>query len=324
MSSEERARARETSPEATHLVDTYLERVHGALLRAAVSESEETVEEIRDYVEERLSATDGTPQAVSAVLAEFGPPEALAAAMAEGGGLEDASQGYRAHDASGSSPLVGRILGMPYDLRVPTSERIAAAWWNPLDTRIFVPRVFGAGWDVNFGAVAVRLGLVRPDDEDEPFACVPHRVLSAAIAVPGVVAAAFVAFAWRVHASLPASIATHYDIAGTADGFSGKDSVLLWTLGVTLTLLVWNAADHIRRRRPAWRAAGSAAALFAGILAMGMYAQGAATAWGLDGIWIVGPGIVLSIVAPFALLVTLARIGRGYEARRDAADKECV
>ncbi|MDO5723970.1 MAG: DUF5808 domain-containing protein [Flaviflexus sp.] len=36
--------------------------------------------------------------------------------------------------------------------------------FNPEDPRVLVPRLLGAGWTVNFGAVAVRLGVLRPDD----------------------------------------------------------------------------------------------------------------------------------------------------------------
>lgn len=40
-------------------------------------------------------------------------------------------------------------------------------WWDPADPRIFVPRAIGIGWDINLGAVAVKLGWIRPDDFDD-------------------------------------------------------------------------------------------------------------------------------------------------------------
>ena len=35
-------------------------------------------------------------------------------------------------------------------------------WWDPSDPRIFVPRAIGLGWDVNLGAIAVKLGWLPP------------------------------------------------------------------------------------------------------------------------------------------------------------------
>ena len=43
----------------------------------------------------------------------------------------------------------GSIAGVPYDFRMPTLSRIKNAWWNPEDERLFTPRAFGVGWDVN-------------------------------------------------------------------------------------------------------------------------------------------------------------------------------
>lgn len=44
----------------------------------------------------------------------------------------------------------GSIGGLvPYDFRPPTWERIRAAYWNPDDSRLFVPRVLGVGWSIN-------------------------------------------------------------------------------------------------------------------------------------------------------------------------------
>src|SRR3712207_6874653 len=54
----------------------------------------------------------------------------------------------------------GRILGVPYDFRAPTWRRAKRAWWAPHDRRVFTPRAFGLGWDVNLGRVW-RLGSRR-------------------------------------------------------------------------------------------------------------------------------------------------------------------
>ncbi|HLZ07790.1 MAG TPA: DUF5808 domain-containing protein, partial [Chloroflexota bacterium] len=51
----------------------------------------------------------------------------------------------------------GTVAGIfPYDLRVPTGERIRATFWNPDNPNIIVPTLFGVGWTLNAGA------LLRP------------------------------------------------------------------------------------------------------------------------------------------------------------------
>lgn len=44
----------------------------------------------------------------------------------------------------------GRFLGIPYDWRAPTVERAKSRLWNPDDPRIFTPKAYGWGWDINF------------------------------------------------------------------------------------------------------------------------------------------------------------------------------
>jgi hypothetical protein len=52
----------------------------------------------------------------------------------------------------------GRVLGMPVKF---DSMRAFNNFWNPEDARVFPPTNFGVGWDVNFHAIAVQLGLAR-------------------------------------------------------------------------------------------------------------------------------------------------------------------
>jgi uncharacterized membrane protein len=46
-------------------------------------------------------------------------------------------------------PEQGRFLKVPYDWREPTDEKVEARWWNPHDRRLFTPKVFGWGYDLN-------------------------------------------------------------------------------------------------------------------------------------------------------------------------------
>lgn len=55
----------------------------------------------------------------------------------------------------------GKFLGVPYDWRRPTVARAKSRWWNRTDRRIFTPKTFGWGWDINLAEVARRLRLRR-------------------------------------------------------------------------------------------------------------------------------------------------------------------
>jgi hypothetical protein len=54
-------------------------------------------------------------------------------------------------DTTGNQPPEpqGEFGGIPYDWRPPTTERIKARWWNPDDRRLFTPKAFGWGYDLN-------------------------------------------------------------------------------------------------------------------------------------------------------------------------------
>lgn len=44
----------------------------------------------------------------------------------------------------------GKVAGIiPYDFRIPTPERLKAAYWDPASDRVFSEHVFGVGWAVN-------------------------------------------------------------------------------------------------------------------------------------------------------------------------------
>ena len=58
----------------------------------------------------------------------------------------------------------GDILGIPYDFTPPTLARIRSRLWNPEDSRIFTPNVFGVGWSVNLYQVARHLGLLAQEE----------------------------------------------------------------------------------------------------------------------------------------------------------------
>lgn len=62
----------------------------------------------------------------------------------------------------------GNVVGVPYDFRWPTVERVREAYWNPDDERIFTKRVLGMGWGINFAALLRNVRCCcRPEQEQE-------------------------------------------------------------------------------------------------------------------------------------------------------------
>lgn len=49
--------------------------------------------------------------------------------------------------------MPGRFLGLPYDWRRPTLQRVRTELWNPRTQRVFVPKSFGWGYGINFAAL---------------------------------------------------------------------------------------------------------------------------------------------------------------------------
>jgi len=58
---------------------------------------------------------------------------------------------------------------VPYDFRLPTWGRIKDAYWNPYDSRIFTPEVFGVGWAINFYALLDRLRVIGQGVSEEDY-----------------------------------------------------------------------------------------------------------------------------------------------------------
>jgi hypothetical protein len=64
----------------------------------------------------------------------------------------------------------GKVLLVPYDFRLPTWERIKETYWNPYESHILVPMVFGLGWTVNLFSLFENLGFFKqPGLSEESF-----------------------------------------------------------------------------------------------------------------------------------------------------------
>ena len=223
-------------------------------------------------------------------------------------------------DATGGTGERRLFGGLPIDLHPPTAERVARTWWNPRDERLFVPRVFGLGWTLNVGAVAVRLGLIEPDAEDEPFANTPAPALRAALVVPALLTAAVAAhyaFRWR---GLPERLPSQLGAVGQVDRWTPKAIAAAVDVSVAAVPTAW-AVWQARRGATGATAAGSvAAATASAATAAGLTLWRAAATDGRARPW-AGPGLVALLWLPSgALLLALARAGRSAEQRRDLGE----
>lgn len=290
-------------------------RVEEYLARLAASASAEGAQgpdaddqkELRAHIEERLARGDD----VAAVLAELGSPEALTRAFAAENDTEDGE------GAEPGSRLAGRFLGVPYDLRSPTARRYAAQLWDPTDPRVLVPKALGIGWTVNFGSLAVRAGLVRPDDEDSPFAAAPEPLVRATLAAPAALTAATLVLAARHWHRLPARVPISWTMAGTVRSWGPRAvAVGLSTLGSTGPLAA-AASVHLRGRPSQDRVVASAGALAMACLGYGTLRQTLGAVDERPSARGMRATLVALVALPLALLVIVSRAGRRAEQLRD-------
>lgn len=232
--------------------------------------------------------------------------------------------GHEQDTAVDPSEPQGRLLGMPYDFRGATADRIAARIWNPADPRIFTPRMFGVGWAVNLGALAVKLRLMRPDDlGDELFDRIPERAVTGALAVPALLATAnavLMAISWR---ALPAEVPVHWNALGQPDNWAPKALALggLFVLSV-LPVAITAVRLVLRRSGKRERVLAAAALGLIALLGLGLMAftvndaDGGATG---GYIWMV---IIAGIALSFLLLYVPSRLGLRAEWREAASRNE--
>ncbi len=54
----------------------------------------------------------------------------------------------------------GKLGFIPYDFRLPTIERFKESCWNPDDSRIFTPGIWGIGWVINFFTLLEKMRII--------------------------------------------------------------------------------------------------------------------------------------------------------------------
>lgn len=217
--------------------------------------------------------------------------------------LRDALEGDAPADAA-----QWRVLGVPVDTRGPVDADVRARTWDPTNPHLVVPRLFGAGWTLNLGAVAVRLGLLRPDDaSDDVIERIPPRHVTIARTVPLVIAAgaaAAAALSWR---SLPRQVPSGFDLGGRTRSRASRTS-LLATLALGALPALW-----AQRRTPAVddtlvraSSATSLAVLSAGtVAAVIAQAHAPRARWGL----LVPASLPLAVAASLGVIVVPLRAG---------------
>lgn len=55
----------------------------------------------------------------------------------------------------------GSFLGIPFDFRLPTVQRVRESFWNPSNPRVLTPQLFGWGYSINVPALLQRLPFFR-------------------------------------------------------------------------------------------------------------------------------------------------------------------
>ena len=55
----------------------------------------------------------------------------------------------------------GRFLGIPYDWRRPTWQRVKDRWWNPDSDTVINPKAWGWGYSFNLHALLRRMRILR-------------------------------------------------------------------------------------------------------------------------------------------------------------------
>lgn len=193
--------------------------------------------------------------------------------------------------------------------------RIAATWWNPADERLLLPRAVGWGWDLNLGAVAVRLGLIEPDAESVPFTSTGDSAFRLAATLPVALAGATALHYLVRGRSLPDPLPAHWTATGRADRWTSRRRAAATDLTIAAAgagLAAWAATTD---RPGPTRAGALTAATMATSLGVGV--TGLRTLGDRLNPLATPAMLASSMVAVGVVLVGLARAGRAAEIARD-------
>ena len=185
---------------------------------------------------------------------------------------------------------------------------VRARTWDPTNPRLVVPRLFGAGWTLNLGAVAVRLGLLRPDDiSDDVIERIPSRHVRVARSAPLLIAGAAataLALSWR---SLPGRVPSGFDLGGRTRSRTSRASLLaVLALGALPALWAQRPTSTVDDTLVRAASATSLAVLSAGnVAAIIAQARAPHARWGL----LVPASLPLAAAASLTVIVAPLRAG---------------
>ncbi|WP_297450665.1 hypothetical protein [uncultured Corynebacterium sp.] len=137
----------------------------------------------------------------------------------------------RVAEQVGEPSVLRRYLSKP--LRV-FSKQGRTSLWNMDDPRILQPHLLGFGWSINWAAVAIKLGIVRPDDIDgEVVSEIPTRALQATALLPAAMTVAHglaLTMSWK---QLPSEVHTKWKYNGEAVQKTAPKGALLLPLAIS-------------------------------------------------------------------------------------------
>lgn len=147
-----------------------------------------------------------------------------------------------------SSDGVRRVLGVPVDIRGLTEPRARLRAFETENPSLLVPRAVGVGWDLNLGAVAVKLGLIRPDDSlPDLEGHIPARVSTLLTVAPlggAAVVAAMGALAVRNDGPLP----SNWSITFRPSSWVSAPRAVAVPVVLSVAAGAWAAAESLRHR----------------------------------------------------------------------------
>ncbi|MFP7706497.1 DUF5808 domain-containing protein [Trueperella sp. LYQ141] len=129
-----------------------------------------------------------------------------------------------------------RFLGIPvsFPTRSNTTGKILRCF-EPENPAIFVPRTAGIGWDLNIGAIAVKLGLIRPDDSlPDLEAYIPPTTRRALASAPWIGAASTCLYARNI--ARARRVVTKWHITGLPQRYSSGKAAAALSAGTSIAL----------------------------------------------------------------------------------------
>ncbi|MBZ8176245.1 hypothetical protein GP475_04105 [Corynebacterium poyangense] len=131
-----------------------------------------------------------------------------------------------------------RIAGIPVGGMSGLTSESRLRSFEPENPHFFIPRRLGVGWDLNLGAVAVRLGMIRPDDSIPDLATyIPQKIYTAAHLTPWLNTCIIHACAWKL--SQKPQVISNWGLSGKPRHRTSGNKMALHTLIANSALLFY-------------------------------------------------------------------------------------